>query len=83
MVAIPESILPTSQRRLSRTDQDHLRMGWQQITSYAAEYMADRPDLWAYGTIEEVRQQARRLAAAQWMYYTRRLNEFYSSPELR
>lgn len=68
---------------LSRADEAHLQMGWQQITSIAAEYMAAAPELWSAPTVEEVRSQARHLAAAQWLYYTRHINEFFGAPELR
>lgn len=69
--------------RPALTQEEELRMGWQQLTYHAAEYMNTAPQLWGSGTVEEVKSQARHLAAAQWMYHVRHINEWYGKPELR
>lgn len=67
-------------QRLSQTDEAALKMGWQEVTSYAAQHMEAENSLnkgtWQFDTVDAARKQAQRLAAAQWLHYTGRLNEF-------
>lgn len=72
---------------LSVTDEEQLRLGWQEVTSCAAEHMnianAVKAGTWTFESVEDARQQSKRLAGAQWLFYARHINEWCGGPELR
>lgn len=66
----------TITRQQQELEQASLKQGWQQLTTIAVEHMelarVDGKSVWMCDTVEEARAQARRLAAAQWQFHTRR-----------
>lgn len=64
-------------RAMNEAERAMAEAAWQEVTSHAAEHMnianATVDHTWTFPNVELARQQARHLAFAQWLHYTKRI----------